>query len=346
MKSFIFKKIKNLLYPLSFITKSILLLRHFLYDKGLIKSRKFTNVSVIVIGNLSFGGTGKTPMTLFLVERLSAHIKVAVLSRGYGRKSKGFCWVHTHSDFSQVGDEPLLIKRRMPGIPVAVCERRVKGIAGIVSKYPDIDVVVLDDAFQHRSLRPHCAILLTTFDCPFTSDYLFPTGSLRDLRARASAADAIVVTKTPSSVRPEQMSTLKASISEYSSAEVYFSTYVNEVYAPESEQTICLKGVHTVVVSTIANPKYLIEYLKNQNAIIEKTHIFRDHYPISNHMWETILSECKNNNWLCVITEKEFVKLSDSLVQQFSEILRIISIKFEIENKNVFFELINSKLIK
>ncbi|MCL4153106.1 UNVERIFIED_CONTAM: hypothetical protein GTU68_053341, partial [Idotea baltica] len=169
------------------------------YDSGILKSTSF-NVPVISVGNLSVGGAGKTPHVEYLIMLLQDYLNVAVLSRGYKRKSKGFRWVNRKDQVTQTGDEPLQFKRKFPETAVAVCESRNIGIPMMLQGKKDIQTILLDDAFQHRSVVPGLNILLTTYDEPYTRDYLLPSGRLREFRSSAKRADVIIVTKCPDDI--------------------------------------------------------------------------------------------------------------------------------------------------
>lgn len=166
------------------------------FRKGILKSVSF-DVPIISVGNLSVGGTGKTPMVKHLIKLYSPTKQIGVLSRGYGRLTKGFLEVNTTSLAKNVGDEPLEIKTQFPQITVTVCENRVLGIPEMLAINTNIDLIILDDAFQHQYVKPTFSVLLTTFSEPFTSDYLLPMGRLREFRHNVNRADAIVITKSP-----------------------------------------------------------------------------------------------------------------------------------------------------
>jgi tetraacyldisaccharide 4'-kinase len=180
----------------------VLGVRHFLYDTGIIPSREFPQVPIICVGNLAAGGTGKTPMTEYLVELLLQNGKrPMVLSRGYGRKTKGFHYVEPHGEAGAHllwGDEPLQIKYRFPGVVVAVCEDRVAGVERLLADYPEDPWILLDDAMQHRRLKPSKTILMSNYNRPYWKDRLLPFGRLRDLPSAARRADCLVLTHCPS----------------------------------------------------------------------------------------------------------------------------------------------------
>lgn len=185
-------KSKILLFPYWLALKA----RHFLYDKGIFKSREFP-VPVICIGNITVGGTGKTPHTEMIIRMLQKKYRIAVLSRGYKRKTKGFRIAAPGDTFAQIGDEPLQIKHKFPDITVAVCEDRCKGIDALLALPEPPQLIILDDAFQHRKVRPSHNIVLINWHRPIFTDNLLPLGRLRDLPEQIRRADSIIVTKSP-----------------------------------------------------------------------------------------------------------------------------------------------------
>ena len=185
---------KILLFPYYLTLK----LRHYLYDSGKIKSYKY-DIPIISIGNITVGGTGKTPHTELIIRELMCKHKVAVVSRGYGRKTKGFRYVETGDDFHDVGDEPLQIKRKFPSVTVAVDSYRKRAIDTLLS-LPEGErptIILLDDAFQHREIVPSTSIVLVDYNRPIFQDSLLPLGRLRDIPQRIKAADIVIVTKVP-----------------------------------------------------------------------------------------------------------------------------------------------------
>ncbi len=175
--------------------------RNFLFDTGVIPSSKF-DIKVVSVGNLEMGGTGKTPFIKYLIKLLSPQYSVAVLSRGYGRSTKGFRNVSLTNLPLEVGDEPLEIKKDFVDIPVCVCENRVLGASELIALYPDVDLILLDDAFQHRSIHRDVNILLSRANRPFYSDYVIPTGRLREFAHNRKRADAIIFTSAQSTFIP------------------------------------------------------------------------------------------------------------------------------------------------
>lgn len=212
-----------LLFPFALLYGVLAYLRNKCYDWGICKSTGF-DFPVISIGNLSMGGTGKTPHVENLIRLLSKDYKVAVLSRGYKRASRGFVLAGEKSTTRDVGDEPLQIKKKFKNITVAVDRNRVRGIKKIKEAFPDIDVILLDDAFQHRAVKPGLSIILTDFHKLYPEDYPFPVGSLREFRRGARRADIIVVTKTPQVLSPITVRRISGLIKPKEHQKLYFST--------------------------------------------------------------------------------------------------------------------------
>ena len=195
--------VKILLSPFSLLFGLGVSFRDFLYRKELLKGIEF-NIPVISVGNLSIGGAGKTPHIEYLIRLLKDYVNIATLSRGYKRKTKGFMVVHPRNTAEQVGDEPLQFKRKFPDIEVAVAEDRSFAIPELLKWNAELQIVLLDDAFQHRSIKPGLNILLTQFNLPFTRDFLLPSGRLREWRSAYERADIIVVSKCPIDVSEEE----------------------------------------------------------------------------------------------------------------------------------------------
>ncbi|MCK5846027.1 MAG: tetraacyldisaccharide 4'-kinase, partial [Bacteroidales bacterium] len=197
-------------------------LRGLLFDSGIIKSSEF-DIPIINIGNLAIGGSGKTPHIEFVIDLLKGDYNVATLSRGYGRKTKGFIEVEETSTAIEVGDEPLQIKIKYPDIKVFVGEDRVEAITKLLFKHPKIDVILLDDAFQHRAIRAGFNILLTDYQKIFTRDKSMPAGRLREFPSAAKRSDLIIISKCPNNISLDKQSELSNEIAEHTSSEVLFS---------------------------------------------------------------------------------------------------------------------------
>ena len=221
--------VKILLAPFSLLYGLGVSIRDFLCRKGLLKGIEF-NLPVIAVGNLSVGGAGKTPHIEYMIRLLKDYLEIATLSRGYKRKTKGFLTVHPRMTAEQVGDEPLQFKRKFPDVLVTVAESRTFAIPKIVMDRPEMQVVLLDDAFQHRSIKPGLNILLTEFSHPFTRDFLLPSGRLREWRSAYERADIIIVSKCPKEVSEEEKQVLIKEIKPFPNQKIYFSFY--DYYQP------------------------------------------------------------------------------------------------------------------
>ncbi|HPE82501.1 MAG: tetraacyldisaccharide 4'-kinase [Aequorivita sp.] len=294
--------LRKLLFPFSLLYGGITALRNFLYNKGFLKSKSY-DFPVICVGNLSTGGTGKSPMIEFLISFLKDNHKIAVLSRGYKRKTSGYREVIITSSVEEVGDEPLQFKKKYPDITVAVCEDRQTGIKKLKSM---ADVVLLDDAFQHRKVKASLNILLTPFDELYMDDCMLPTGNLREPKFGAKRADVIVVTKCPENISNSTMEAVKRKLKPKPHQEIYFSKigYSSEIKnGAEWKPLSYLKNQEFFLVTGIANPKPLVEFLKNKGLNFEEKS-FPDH-----HNFTTAEIEVLKNHSLILTTEKDFMRL-------------------------------------
>ena len=208
------KFLRVLLWPFSVLYHGLTALRNRLFDSGWLQSTQPRGVFCLGVGNLSVGGTGKTPLTAWLLAHLRPRYRVATLSRGYGRRTRGFRLANAADTAETLGDEPLQLYRTCGG-PVAVAEDRAAGVAGLLALSPPPQLVLLDDAFQHRRLRPHLQLLLTDFSQPFYRDSLLPAGRLRESRHGAARADAVLVTKCPENLSFLQKETMTRHIRAY-----------------------------------------------------------------------------------------------------------------------------------
>lgn len=201
---------------------SIAGLRRLFYE--LFQLRTELEIPTVIVGNLTVGGTGKTPMVIYLSELIKPLYNVAVLSRGYGRKTKGFLEVEVDSKTVEVGDEPMEVKLQQPQIPVFVCENRIVGIESIHQKNDKVNLVLLDDGFQHLPLRGKVNIILSNYHRPFYEDFVMPSGRLREFKSTAKGADIIVVTKCPSELRKEEAQKIEGLLQHYCK-QIFFATY-------------------------------------------------------------------------------------------------------------------------
>ncbi len=304
---------KLLLSPLSLLYGLGVSLRNWFYRRNLLRGIAFS-LPVISVGNLSVGGAGKTPHIEYLIRKLNPYINIATLSRGYRRKTKGFLQVQSQMNAEMVGDEPLQYKRKFPDVAVSVAEERALAIPLLVGAKPDTQLVLLDDAFQHRAVRPGLNILLTEFDRPFTRDYLLPAGRLREWRSAYARADVIIVTKCPPELSAEAAKALREEIDPLPHQQLFFSYYeysepyylLDTRYALQWEEDL-----EVLLVSAIANTDYLLRYLKPLSGRLRsmeyEDHHYFDKRDLSNlkRQFDTLPSPKK----VIITTEKDATRL-------------------------------------
>ncbi len=286
----------------------VVFVRNRFYDWGLLQSKTF-KTPIICIGNLSVGGTGKTPMVELLVSLLKNDYKVAVLSRGYGRKSKGFVLADAAISVTDLGDEPFQIYNKHQDIIVAVDADRQNGIA-MLEETIKPDIIILDDAFQHRKVKPQFSILLTAFSNLYVNDWYLPTGNLRDSKREAQRADIIIVTKLNRNAQKSQFSTIKDSLKPKEHQEVLYSflAYDEELKGNGSLKNIAeLKGKKVTLVTGIANPKPLVDFLTEMEVSFEHLS-FRDHHFFTEK--ELLKLSARPN---ILTTEKDYMRLGDKV---------------------------------
>ncbi|MFA5443691.1 MAG: tetraacyldisaccharide 4'-kinase [Bacteroidales bacterium] len=312
----------------------ILGLRHFLYDRGIFRSHTFP-LHTICVGNITVGGTGKTPMTEYLVGRfLDKNVTPVVLSRGYGRKTKGFRYVNVTDTWDQAGDEPLQIKRHYPDVPVVVCEDRVKGLLHICKDFPGNPPVILDDAFQHRRVRASKNVLMADFTRPVSKDTLLPFGRLRDLPLAGKRADCVVYTRC--SHLPDPTDSPEASLWNIPAFYTYLS-YGQPVPLNQAENRPH-RGASLLLVTGIANPKPLVEFLETTYKV--DYHLrFSDHHRFTVKDLDKIRGLlAKNPHMQLVTTAKDALRLSCSGIRGW--IIPVQLSFFSAENANEFFHLV------
>ncbi len=309
------KALRWILLPFSWLYGLVMLIRNTLYDHGWLASYS-PDCKTICVGNLSVGGTGKSPLTLWLIELLKHKHKVAVLSRGYGRKTHGFRWVEQSSSAHECGDEPLMIKHKHHDVSVAVCENRVEGAKRILEAAPDTDVMILDDAMQHRKIKCGMTLLVTPWYNLYPNDLMLPTGNLREPAAGARRADIIIVSKCPELImdggeRAEAEKQRVRSLLGRGHDEVFMATiqYGNPLDCNGKETTLPDK---LVVATGIANPQPLIEHLNNANKEL-LTVIFPDHYRFSEKDLLLLQIKCEQlgKDSVILTTEKDLERMRE-----------------------------------
>ena len=325
--------LRKLLFPFAILYGLITSLRNYLYDKGIFKSYSF-DIPVIVVGNLSVGGTGKTPQIEYLIRLLSPKYKIATLSRGYKRKSEGFVLADSNSNAEILGDEPFQYFKKFPEILVAVDADRRNGINQLLNQKEKPEVVLLDDAYQHRRVKAGFYILLTSFDDLFCDDYLLPTGNLRESRNGAKRANMIIITKCPPTISQLAQESINKKIG--IDIPIFFSCidYDKKIYNQNNTLEVSeIKSKEKVLLAGIANPKPFFDYLQTDN---DEVMIFSDHHHFSESDILNIKSQAVDR--IIVTTEKDFVRLNAEILAKQLYYLPIKS-KF-IDNQDAFDQII------
>ena len=294
---------RKLLWPFSLIYGAVTSLRNLFYTTKWLPIY-YPAIKTVAIGNLSTGGTGKTPMTEFLLKHLDYQSAV-VVSRGYGRETQGLRLVDPKGEASEYGDEALQIARKFPAVQVIVAEKRKAALEAALEFGPDI--ALMDDAFQHRSVQADAYILLTAYHKLFTEDLILPAGNLREARRGAKRAAIIIVTKCPSNLSITKRDEIKQAIAAYSQAPVYFSTlaYSNLKNSRGSE----LELKRAILFSGIAFPQLMAKHLETHLKLVDEHH-FKDHYAFSLQDLKTLLAQAKQEKAALICSEKDYVKVA------------------------------------
>lgn len=313
------KQLRFLLSPISLLYGLVISMRHYFYDREILLSKKF-DLPLIVIGNLAVGGTGKSPMTEYLIRLLKGSFKIATLSRGYGRKTRGFMYVEEEDPAEMVGDEPLQFKSKYPDITVAVSADRVLGVNKLKDWH---DVILLDDALQHRALVPGLSILLLEYSSLFQTRLLLPAGNFRDTYNRRKRADIIIVSKCPADLSDENRQKALAEVAADAHQPVFFShftygtpyRYVKASHTIFKEEKELSKEDSVLIVTGIANPTPLYDHVSKKVHAFQNLS-FRDHHLYSQ---KDIASICERfnsieaDNKYILTTEKDFQRLKGYL---------------------------------
>jgi len=303
--------LRKLLFPFAILYGFITSLRNYLYDKGILKSYSF-DIPVIAVGNLSVGGTGKTPQIEYLIRLLSPNYKVATLSRGYKRKSEGFILADAATTAEILGDEPFQYFKKFPDIQVAVDADRKNGIEQLLNQKSRPEIILLDDAFQHRKVKAGFYILLTAYEDLFCDDFMLPTGNLRESRNGAKRANLIIVTKCPLDIAELEQQNIKNKLAV--DLPIYFSSidYDDKVYNDtESLAVSDLKLTPKMLLAGIAKPKPFFDYLQTDK---DEVMTFSDHHHFSESDILNIKSQAIDK--IIVTTEKDFVRLDAKILRK------------------------------
>lgn len=324
------KLLRKILFPIVPIYFIVTWLRNKFYDLGW-KSSKYFSHPVICVGNLSTGGTGKTPTIEYLIRLLKEQHKVATLSRGYKRETTGFIIADDKATAKSIGDEPYQFHSKFKDVAISVDTNRQHGIEQLL-KLKQPDVILLDDAFQHRKVKASFNILLTSCNDLYCDDIVLPTGNLREPRAGAKRADVILVTKCPANLSSSEKEKIRAKIRPLAHQQVYFSLIsYSETVFNENEELLLkqFEGKKVSLVTGIANPKPLLDYLKSKS--IDFEHLsFKDH-----HVFSTSEIELLKQKEIVLTTEKDYVRLVDSFKSQ-SKQLWYLPISFKINDNTAF----------
>ncbi|MCM4164166.1 MULTISPECIES: tetraacyldisaccharide 4'-kinase [unclassified Arenibacter] len=296
--------LRKLGFPISLIYAMVVYLRNYLYDLGLLPSKSF-RTKTICVGNLSVGGTGKTPMIEFFLSKVNEQNKIAVLSRGYGRKSKGYLLARPGIGVEDLGDEPFQIYKKFPDALIAVDADRQHGISTLVETFRP-SIILLDDAFQHRKVRCDQYVLLTAHSKLYVDDWYLPSGNLRDSKREAKRANVIVVTKCPPQLSVEEQQIIRRKLNPGPNQQVVFSFLEYETWLKGSMGKMDLaelKNKKVTLVTGIADPKQLVGFLSAQGIVFEHL-AYPDH-----HFFTQKEIDLFNNREIVLTTEKDYVRL-------------------------------------
>lgn len=305
-------KARKLLFPVSLLYSGVMQLRNTLYDREIFESHRF-DLPVICVGNLSVGGTGKSPMVEYLISLLHENAKVATLSRGYKRTTTGFHLLNGKESAAETGDEPLQFKTKFPEVMVAVDEKRRHGIEQLLKLESKPEVILLDDAFQHRKVSAGLNIILTPYNNLYTKDLVLPAGNLREPVSGADRAKIVMVTKCPENLKDEEKERIAKSLKLKEDQELFFSTVAYNPIALSAGSSKSLEtfiGKDFCVVTGIANPVPFIDYLKKEGLRFEHLK-FPDHHNFTSSELETI-----KKHPLILTTEKDYMRLKGKLPQE------------------------------
>ncbi|MFT5600677.1 MAG: tetraacyldisaccharide 4'-kinase [Flavobacteriales bacterium] len=306
------KFLKFLLFPFSLIYLGIVSIRNGLYNKSIFKSSQF-DLPIICVGNLSMGGTGKTPHTEYLIRLLQNENQIATLSRGYGRKTTSFQLAEEGTDSNEIGDEPFQYFRKFPKTYVAVEKKRVLGVLFLLNEKQDTDVIILDDAFQHRSLKAGLNILITDFNRPYYSDFILPTGELRESRKGAKRADAIIISKCPYDLSIKSQKEIISKIN--LEIPVFFtSVEYGDIYDATTNLQIedDIREYEILLITGIAKPQAIENKLKKDNISYRAKH-FGDHHRFTKKDIETIskiFGTFTSPKKIVLTTEKDYSRMA------------------------------------
>ncbi len=318
-----------------------------MYDWGLFSSKRF-KTPIIGVGNLSVGGSGKSPMVMYLAAYLSKHYRTGVLSRGYGRMTKGYNVVNYESNYKTVGDEPMqLFERFKNRFVIGVCEDRVFGAKKLIDDM-DLNVLVLDDSFQHRAIKPGLNILLTVYNDPYFKDFILPAGDLRESRRGAKRADIIMVTKCPDDLTEEKKQYCISRIKPQHYQKVFFSSIEYDENIMSIDKYMPVKNLDyydVLLITGIANPTQIVKEVGKYSKRVKHLK-YKDHHNFSDDDIKKIVAEYKKLGEYKIIltTEKDYVRLKT--FDYLREKIFYWPINVEIDNQEAFNQIINDYVRK
>ncbi|MFY7898883.1 MAG: tetraacyldisaccharide 4'-kinase [Chitinophagaceae bacterium] len=320
------------LLPFALIYGLVIIIRNWLYNKQYFQSATF-NFPIICVGNLAVGGTGKSPMVEYLLELLQHDFRIATLSRGYKRKTKGFVIANTQTTALDIGDEPMQFHKKFPDVTVAVGEERLVAIPQLLQEKPNLEAIILDDAFQHRAVKAGLNILLTEYSNLYTHDFFLPTGDLRDEWASAKRSDIIVVTKCPSDLSIAKKDTIIKDLKPLPHQTIYFTTiqYNTPYHIYHQHKRNITTTDEVLLVCGIANPAPLKAFLL-QNAATYYQKNYNDHHIFTIDDLEEIkekFNEIDAKEKFIVTTEKDAVRLTKFTEQLQDLPLYVLPIKHQ-----------------
>lgn len=306
------KPLRILLFPFSLLYWVAIFLRNKLYDWKLLKTASF-NIPIICIGNIAAGGTGKSPMVEWLLRHFGKELKMATLSRGYKRKTRGYALANNETTALEIGDEPMQFHLKFPHVNVAVGEERVVAVPLLLHDRPETELIVLDDAFQHRAIKAGLNIVLTDYSNLYSRDWYLPTGDLRDEKRSAERADIIVVTKCPANLTEQQAKEIEKELQPAPHQELFFASiaYGNPYQLVSRQERKLEEGMEVLLVTGIANPKPLKRLLSEKIASYEQL-VYSDHHIFTIDDIKEIerrFNQLGGNNKIILTTEKDAVRL-------------------------------------
>ena len=328
------------LLPFTLIYGFITGVRNLLFDLNILKEKEFS-LPIISVGNITVGGTGKTPHIEYLISILKDKFNVAVLSRGYKRNTKNFLLVSNQSTYKEAGDEPKQIQKKYPDIKVAVDRKRVNGVKNLINTFKNLDVILLDDAFQHRYIKPGLSILLVDYSRPLKNDLILPAGRLRERSIGRKRAHVIIVTKCPSDITPVEKERLKKELILSPSQGIFYTTINYADLSPvfnKNEQTLscdyCKKEKYNLLLVTgIANPQPLRNFLQYYFNNISEIR-FPDHHAFNEKDIIKITSDFEKlagKNKIILTTEKDAIRMQNfsNIAGSFAKVIYFIPIRVE-----------------